>query len=231
MLLTPALLMSLTTWATTTTELVSLAADKNLSDSERRSAFSQMVELGEIDDLLTISQDEESDARERWVAIRALGKQPSAETKQVLKSLLADDQPAMRAAAASALGDSKDMASTEDLVELLHDPAMIVRGAAADALAELADLRALPDLEQALKDQSNYYRGASLWVRRHYVDAVVSIGSRSSFPVLADCLEDTDPNVVQATIDGLEQITGISYSQGRTQQEELQAWRRWLDAQ
>ena len=52
------------------------AAEKGLSDGERKEAFNRLVHLGSTDMgwVSEVAIDDQADARERWVAIRAIGK-------------------------------------------------------------------------------------------------------------------------------------------------------------
>ncbi len=213
------------------TELVARAADEDLSRSERMAAFEQTVERGYGDGLIDLATDGQADARQRWVAIRALGRIKSPPASKALMGLLEDEMSGMRAAAASALGDTGGGQATEQIAGLLEDPAVIVRAAAADALAQLGDARAVPYLARALDDPSNHYRGKSLWVRRHFVDALGAIGDRSALPALVRGLEDSDEEVTQASFQALERVTGLSWADGRSQQEQRMAWQRWWAAQ
>ena len=205
------------------------ASNKNLEEPARMAAFERLVTLGSTDmsAVMAVSADPDADVRQRWVAIRALGKIGGPTARDQLLARLKDDMPAIRVAAASALGDLRDPLAVPPLITALDDPALLVRAAAADALASLADKRAVPALADALADKDGYHRGASLWVRKHYAEALGSIGDKAALPALLIALDDPDPSVSEASIHAMEQIGGFTYSQGRDATEERQAWKRW----
>lgn len=208
-------------------ELVTRASDGELPEADRMTAFEQLVDAGYGDELIALAESAESDARQRWVCIRALGKIDSPPGIQALERLLADDISGIRAAAASALGDAGHTEHALKIAPLLEDPAVIVRAAAADALAQLASAETVPYLGKALEDASNFYRGESLWVRSHYVAALGASKDKNAMPALIRCLDDADPRIVEAALPALEQVSGVSFADGRTPDEQIQAWQRW----
>jgi HEAT repeat protein len=82
-------------------------------------------------------------------------------------------------------------------------------------------------LVEALEDPSNTYRGQSLWVRRHYVEALGQIGSKNALGGLIRALRDEDPAVRSAALEAVERIAGRSYAEGRSRPEQVEAWERW----
>lgn len=205
------------------------ASNKELDEAARMEAFERLVSLGSTDMgvVLAMSADPDADVRQRWVAIRALGRIGGPSARDQLLARLQDDQPAIRVAAASALGDLRDPLAVPPLIKALDDPALLVRAASADALAALADRRAVAALSDALSDKDGYHRGSSLWVRKHYADALGSIGDKAALPALLLALDDPDPSVAEAAVGAMEQIGGFTFSQGRDAAEERQAWKRW----
>lgn len=212
---------------------VLLASDSNMSVEQREAAFAEMVQDGatEIQYLLDISVDTTQSTRVRWVAIRALGEIRGPQAQEVLMVTLRDPQPAIRTASVSALGDLGDVKNVALVGRLLEDDAVIVRVAAAEALGKLKDSKSIPLLERALKDPRNEYRGASLWVRAHYVMALGEIGDASAYPILLQCLSDEDARVVESTVPALEKIAGFSLGDGRSSDQEIGAWMRWVQNQ
>lgn len=210
-----------------------LAADKSLDESSRMAAFDRLVLLGNtnLKEVLRVSADPSADARARWVAVRVLGQVKGDMARQALLERLNDDMPAMRVAAANALGDVGDPIAVDPLVKCLADPAQLVRAAAADALGNIGDGRAVPALSAAVTAKDGYHRGESLWVRSHYVDALGRIGSKSAIPALLSALDDPDPSVSGAAVKAFEAVSGFSYAEGRSTEEERAAWRRWAGAQ
>jgi len=210
-------------------ENLATASNKELDEAERMRAFNALV----LDwktyrpQLEAIAVDQDHDARERWVVVRAIGQTHDPDATALLVSLLDDPMPAMRAAAVSALGDAGDKQHAEAVAKLLQDDAMFVRAAAADALGQIRDERSASWLEAALADSTNYYRGSSLWVRVHYVAALGAIGNETSIPSLIACFDDKDPQVVTAALMSLKSIKGFDFAEGRSQAEHIEAWRRW----
>lgn len=212
---------------------LTIAANSNTSEAVRMEAFNRLVSNFNANEptLNQVLFDQDANARERWIAARVYGRSNSAGALSTLASLTSDPQPAMRAAAASALGDLGARDGARAVEALLTDPAIFVRVEAADALAKIASPNSAGPLERALMDDSNFYRGKPLWVRQHYVTAIATIGDRSSVNVLMQVLEDEDPLVAQGALQALTQITGKDFSEGRSQSEQIAAWRRWHGAQ
>lgn len=231
--------MALLLWCVTalalagTNEDLVQAANPDLSDAERMQAFNKMVmDFSTARPALEIvARDDQADARQRWVAIRVMGQTGSKDALAPLLALCKDPMPAIRAAAAAALGDLGFYEASGTLMELIKDPAIMVRAEAASALGKLGDERSAVALERALSDRSNYYRGSSLWVRTRYVQALGQIGAWSSIPALIACLDDQDPAVVAAALISLKQIVGYDFSEGRSSEEHIEAWRRWAASQ
>ncbi len=213
-------------------EDLALAADASADEATRMAAFDRLVALGATDmgHVLAVAGSADADARQRWVAVRALGRIGGARAREALVGLLADDMPAMRAAAAQALGDLGDRTVTGRLTPLLDDPAILVRASAAEALGKLRDPSAVPALDRALASRDNYYRGSSLWVRRHFVAALGAIGDEAAVPALLRCLDDADEAVSAEAVRAFEKVAGFSYADGRDLDEQKAAWRRWAAA-
>ena len=226
------LLWSLRCWAGAADDLA-LASARDLPEAQRMAAFERLVSLGATDlgEVLRVSVDPNADARLRWVAVRVLGQVGGPQSLSTLLSVLKDDMPAMRVAAANALGDLGDATAVPPLIEALADPALLVRGAAADALGLLGDRRAVSPLGRAMDARDVYQRGTSLWVRRHYVDALGRIGDRAALPTLLRALDDRDPSVAEAAVAAMEAVAGFSLAEGRSPDEEREAWRRWASAE
>jgi len=214
------------------TDLVT-AATKEAPEAERMAAFDRIVRLGATDMKVVseVSMDEAADVRHRWVSIRALGKIRGDRSRDMLFQLLKDPQPAIRTAAAGAMGDFGDSDFVEKLNSKLEDPAVIVRSAVAQALGKLADASSVKPLSDALDHRRSYFRGRSLWVRRHYVEALAAIGDKGAYPALLRSLDDKDETVSKAAVDALERITGFDFAEGRSKDKEREAWRRWVSAQ
>ena len=208
------------------------ASDPDLPQGARMEAFERLVRTGTTDiSLVSEVCSSDDDTRRRWVACRVLGQVGGARSRGILVALLKDGEPAMRTAAAQSLGDLGDDTAWSELTPLLQDPAVIVRSGAAEALGKLRNPAAVPALKEALFASSSYHRGQSMWVRRHYVDALGEIGHRSAVPVLLKALDDPDDQVVAAVVPAFEKVAGFSYDEGRSDFEVKAAWRRWAQAQ
>ncbi len=216
-------------FATTLTE----AADSERTEDARMALFDSLVAgyPGNRESLVEVAQNKDAPPRERWVAIRVLGKTGSRSVEPVVLSLLQDPRPTVRVAALSAIGDLKPTHVTERVSRGLEDPALVVRGTAADTLGILKDAAAIPALEKALADPTNYYRGQSVWARSRFVLAMGSIGSKQAFGALSLALSDEDPQVVDSALVALRRIVGYDFAEGRSRQEHIEAWQRWLAAQ
>ncbi len=214
-------------------EDLALAVRPDLDEATRMAAFERLVDLGATDIglMLSVSADQAADSRTRWVAIRVLGQVGGAQARDALLLRMKDDQPAIRVAAASALGDLGDRMAVPALITALDDESQLVRAAAAGALGALGDARAVTPLAEVLRDRAGYIRGSSLWVRKHYVDALGRIGDRSALPTLLTALDDSDPAVAESALRAMESVAGFSMSEGRTVAEEREAWRRWATAE
>ena len=210
-----------------------LASNPDVSVVDRESAFAKIVSNGstEINYLLSVAEDVNQTTRLRWVAIRALGQIRGPQAESLLLRLLKDPEPAIRTAAVSAVGDLGKKVNSALLGEYLKDPAVIVRVAAAEAIGKLQDSDSVEALGVALESEQSKYRGSSLWVRAHYVLAMGSIGSKSAYPILLKCLSDEDSRVVQSAVRSLEMIAGFNLGDGRSSEQEVEAWSRWLQNQ
>lgn len=225
-----ALLFSIALALASPADDLALASTKELDEPARMMAFDRLVDAAATDQslLLSVSADPDADARQRWVAIRALGAAGGVRAQQTLHALLADDMPAIRVAAAQALGDLGARDEVPAITPLLLDPAMLVRAAAATALGQLGDPAAVSALGAAYAARDNHYRGTSLWVRRYYVEALGQIGHRSAYPTLLVALDDPDATVAEAALRALESVARFSFAEGRDPTEEREAWRRWV---
>lgn len=206
------------------------AADDDLPTTMRREAMNRLELEGSFTEVVRAAKSAETPARRRWVAVRSLGKNPAAGTREVLLELLAAPEAPVRMAACASLAERADPTVNGRIAARLTDPALLVRASAADALAQVKDPSTLGDLGRALKDPTNYNQGTSLWVRRHFVEAMVAIGTEDALPLLADALDDADAQVATAALTGLRKIGGVDFSQGRTPEEEKTAWKRWAGA-
>jgi HEAT repeat protein len=208
-------------------EDLATAADTDLPTGLREEAYARIATPGSSNALTKLAESKETAKAQRWVAIRALGPIGDDESRVALLHFLASSDASERMAALGGIGDRGDTTMSGHVAARLADPALLVRAAAAQALGKLKDPSTLGDLDRALQDPTNHYRGASLWFRPHLVDAMAAIGTDAAVPGLARALEDKDPNVSAAALAGLEKVAGFSYKEGRTPEQEREAWRRW----
>lgn len=211
-------------------EDVEFAADSNKPLELRQAAFARLHEEAAVPTLLRMAKDKDTTPPRRWVAVRALGLNPAPEALAALLEFLESENAPTRIAALAALGERKDRTTSGRVAGRLEDKALLVKQAAADALGKIGDPATIPDLERALAHPSGTYRGTSMWVRRHYVEAMGAIGTTDAIAPLSAALDDVDPAVVDAAVKGLEKVAGFSYAQGRTRAEEIEAWTRWSKA-
>ena len=133
-----------------------------------------------------------------------------------------------RLGSVSGLGLVGDKRAIPSLESALEDKAMMVRAAAADALGGLRQPASADALGKALNNPANFRGGQSLFVRKHIVDAIGSIGSRSSLELLVSSIEDADPAVQLSARNALTRITGESFGRGSSvTAEETDAWKTW----
>ncbi len=211
-------------------EDVRLAADTDLPTEVRREALGRIVATDDVAALTAVIDAKEADPTERWVALRALGPMSSDEARAAIVKYLDAKDATTRIAALGAAADRGDRSLSGRVAARLTDKALLVRAAASEALGKLGDASTVADLERALAAPDNRYRGASLWIRRGFVDAIVTIGGDASLKALGRALADDDAAVVDAAVAGLEKAAGFSYAEGRSREEMLEAWRRWAAA-
>lgn len=212
-------------------------SDKETAEISDRTDFDALVELGSmaVPRLCAVLKDSNAQYDQRWVSARALGRIGGKDAIAQLRSTLATDKfSMMRLAAIHGLKDSNDAGSFDALVKALTDDAMVVRSGAADALGAFADARAVKPLVDALNREDNFYKGRSLWVRRHIVDALGQIESRSAVATLIETIDDADRSVGIAAVTSLERVTKVSFRVPAANQTEWLArtspkWKSWWE--
>lgn len=207
-------------------------AGETAPEADRMERFNAMVATAgsNADQLSSAASDADLDHRVRWVAIRVMGQSQNSTFVETIERLCDDESPVIRIAAISGLADLTPTTATNRVSLALRDPAIVVRGAAADTLAILGDIRAIDELETALADRSNWYRGQSLWVRPRIVLALGATESPMALPALSRALSDEDPDVVDAALQALRRVKGFDFAEGRSRDEHIQAWQRWIPA-
>ena len=212
-------------------DLVEVAGE-NIPEADRMTRFNALVATAGSNNaqISSVAMDETQDNRVRWIAIRVMGQSQESSFIETIEGLCDDESPVIRIAALSGLADLTPTTATNRVSLALQDPAIVVRGAAADTLAILRDIRAIDELERALGDSSNWYRGQSLWVRPRIVLALGATRSPMALPALSRALGDDDSDVVDAALQALRTINGFDFAEGRSRDEHIQAWQRWIPA-
>ncbi len=202
------------------------AANTTLDGATREAAYRRLMAPESTAAVLARLKASDLDPQQRWVLIRSLGPNPTDDARAALVAL-ADSKDAMvRAGVMEALGDRGDKGLTGKVVRGLYDPALLVHAAALDALIQLKDPSALADLANALDDEKDFYRGTSF--RQKIVRAEAACG-KDAARYLVKALTDKDAEVLALARSSLEAIAGFSYREGRTPEQEAEAWRRWAE--
>lgn len=144
---------------------------------------------------------DDNNARVRLEAIYAVGviARPPLQADQVQRLIKALDHfdPAVRAAAARVIGRLNVREAGDALIKAVNDSHADVRYGAMRALGAIKDTRAV----SALAEQFAYYKkGEGAWSA---LDALAHIGSSASVPLFKERLQDKDPYIRRAAIEGL----------------------------
>ena len=208
-------------------EDLATAADGDLPTDLRRAAFDRVAASGSVEPMMKVIRDPNTSPTARWVAVRSLGLMKEMAARDALVELLGSPTAVIRIAVLGAMADRADRTLVGRIGGRLEDKALLVRAAAAEALGRLGDPASIADLARALAADDARQNGTSLWIRRTYVEAIASIGGDDAARALGRALADTDVEVVDAAVGGLERIAGFDYREGRSRPEQLEAWRRW----
>jgi len=118
------------------------------------------------------------------------------QSQRLIKALDHFD-PAIRAGAARVIGRLKVIDAGEVLIKSVNDSQPDVRYSAMRALGAIHEARAV----QALTEQFAYYRkGEGAWSA---LDALARIGASASAPLFKERLQDKDPFIRRAAVEGL----------------------------
>ena len=118
------------------------------------------------------------------------------QTQRLVKALDHFD-PAVRAGAARVIARLKVTDAGDALIKAVNDSQADVRYSAMRALGAIHDERAV----QALTEQFAFYRkGEGAWAA---LDALARIGSAASLPLFKERLQDKDPYIRRAAVEGL----------------------------
>ena len=130
------------------------------------------------------------------VAMPPLTSLDSDQTQRLVKALDNFD-PAVRTGAARVIGRLKVAAAGDSLIKAVNDSHADVRFAAMRALGEIRDQSAV----QALTEQFAFYKkgeGAS-----SALDGLARIAAAPSIPLFKERLQDKDPSIRRASVEGL----------------------------
>jgi len=216
-------------------ELLVNAANPRLSDQDGQRFFDALVARGSsaLPSLAKLFRNPQSSDRENWVAARAIGRIGGEGARRSLEAGLESPRVITRLGAIAGLQNTADKASVEPLERALFDQAMTVRAAAADALGSLGVRRSAVALARALDLPANFHQGTSLFVRRHIVNALGSVGSISGIEVLVATLSDSDADVAMAALRALTQTTGMDFRGNSVLpgtpvgDNDIEAWTAW----
>jgi HEAT repeat protein len=149
--------------------------------------------------LLQAVDDESEKVRlDAIYAVGVVGRAPLA-PDQVARLAKALDHydPAVRAGAARVIGRLKVAETADALIKAVNDSQADVRYASMRALGAIGEPRAI----KALTEQLAYYKkGEGAWSA---LDALARIGSHASVPVFRERLQDKDPFIRRAAIEGV----------------------------
>jgi HEAT repeat protein len=155
-----------------------------------------------IDALLTALDDDHK--KVRLEAVYTLGivagasgtPLPEAAAARLIKALDHYD-PAVRTGAARVIGRLKVKSATDGLLKAVNDSSAPVRYASIRALGDIREERAI----HAITEQLTYYgKGEGAWAA---LDALARIAHSSSVPLFEARLDDNDPNLRRAAVEGL----------------------------
>jgi HEAT repeat protein len=149
--------------------------------------------------LLQAVDDESAKVRlEAAYATGVIARAPlAADHVQKLTKMLDHYDPAVRAAAARVIARLKVTEASDALLKAVNDSQAGVRYAAMRALGAIHEARAVP----ALTEQFAFYKkGEGAWSA---LDALAQIGAPASVPLFKERLQDRDPFIRRAAVEGL----------------------------
>jgi hypothetical protein len=180
--------------------------------------------------LLTIAADRKLSDSDRYIAVLATARLGGAATAKNLSSYLSDHSWMVRTAALRALTALKDPATSAEVLKLLRDPALVVRNEAVVAAQTLRPTGTIDALIAATHDEKNYHRGKAQWVPQNALDALVKIGAPGNVAhrLLALLDRKSDEGLVKKTLQTLETLTGIKTAVGVPVAEQIRRWKTKL---
>jgi len=152
-----------------------------------------------VTSLLQAVDDESPKVRlEAMYAVGVVAKPPLTPDQHVrLVKALDHYDPMIRSGAARVIGRHKFPATGDALIKAVNDSNAEVRYAAMRALGAIREERAAPALNEQL---AFYKKGEGAWSA---LDALAHIGSPASVPTFKERLQDKDPFIRRAAVEGL----------------------------
>ncbi len=138
-------------------------------------------------------------SRQEQTRIRAIDVLGRLRHKGVCPRLIAgltENTPWIRIVSAQALGEIGENQAVPPLIKTLGDHNALVRAMAAEALGKISDYRATMPVLERLKDSSSL-------VQTNALRALGQIGNPVALPYLAAALDDEEPEIRIAAIEGL----------------------------
>lgn len=149
----------------------------------------------------------------------ALGQMKPALAVSPLIFLLRDEDPKVRAEAASKLGHLKDAKSVNPLIDALTDRDSEVRWETARALGNMTNPNAVPTLIKFLGSNN-------LNVREAAIELLGLIGDERAVQPLIKTLMDESQDIKEKAVQSLKKITGKSFLFGSKNPDK---WARWFN--
>jgi HEAT repeat protein len=148
--------------------------------------------------LQAVDDDSEKVRLDAIYAVGVIGRAPmTADQVARLAKALDHYDPAVRAGAARVIGRLKIAATGDALIKAVNDSQADVRYSSMRALGAIGESRAIG----ALTEQLAYYKkGEGAWSA---LEALARLGSKASLPLFRERLQDKDPYIRRAAIEGI----------------------------
>jgi class 3 adenylate cyclase len=150
-----------------------------------------------VEGFIAMAQD--ADENLRRCAVEFFNKALHKSTLKPLIKLLKDDDWWVREKAVMALSKLKDQRAISPLAEMIYDDE--VKWAIPDALAEIGGDDVFEHLKEFVLDEEKR-------VRIEAIKAFGKLKAKDAIPVLKECLEETDEDVITEAVSAIKKITG-----------------------
>ena len=167
-------------------------------DEKAEAAARRLPDFGlpALEALTRLARDPQADVR--WWALRALVEFSATESKDLLRTALEDQEPAVRQCAALGLRKQPDPEAVPALIAGLQDPDRLFAALAADALVAIGE----PSVPALLEVMENGPQAARL----EAVRALAEIGDQRAIPVLFNALDEDSALIEHWASEGLERM-------------------------